>query len=86
MLPTTIRSPPQLENYTSLAEFQSRTPESFIGGKPVLHFHLAGAKATIPASQCGNLAIFPTGSPAAVNGDSDSSEVGQEVDIFVDTE
>ncbi|KXH64085.1 hypothetical protein CSAL01_01332 [Colletotrichum salicis] len=59
MLPTTIRSPPSLGDFTPIEEHQSQTPASFFGGKPVLHFHLEGAKAWIPASQKGNLAVFP---------------------------
>lgn len=89
MLPTTIRSPPSADDYTPLSEYQSQTPESFVGGKPVLHFSLVGAKATIPKSQCGTLAIFPADAAAAegtgVNG-IDEATVARVVDVYVNSE
>lgn len=95
MLPTTIRSPPAEADFTPLAEYQSQTPESFTDGKPILHYHLSGAKATIPRSQCGSLAIFPQDSPAAPNasngGDANDDETAEElveqtVDVFATSE
>ncbi|GAB0135707.1 hypothetical protein EsDP_00004034 [Epichloe bromicola] len=91
MLATTIRSPPSLEDYTPLAQYQSQTPESFSDGKPVLHLHLEEAVASIPKSQCGALAIFPADSPAAdpsgptPNGDAEQV-VKQTVDVFVNSD
>ncbi|KAG5978937.1 hypothetical protein E4U55_005726 [Claviceps digitariae] len=91
MLPTTIRSPPSLEDYIPLTQYQSQTPESFTSGKPVLHFHLKEAGASIPKSQCGTLVIFPADSPAAdsleasTNGDTEQI-VKQTVDVFVNSE
>jgi nucleotide-sensitive chloride channel 1A len=89
MLPTTIRSPPSTDDYTPLSEYQSQTPESFVGGKPVLHFQLAGAKVTIPKSQCGTLAIFPFDAHAAEGGDvngTDEETISRTVDVFVNSE
>ncbi|KAG6040315.1 hypothetical protein E4U41_000911 [Claviceps citrina] len=92
MLPTTIRSPPSLDDYVCLAQYQSQTPESFSDGKPVLHLHLEEARASIPKSQCGTLAIFPADSPASdapeaacTNGDGEQI-VEQAVDVFVNSE
>lgn len=90
MLPTTIRSPPAEADYTPLAEYQSQTPESFTDGKPILHYHLAGAKATIPRSQCGSLAVFPQDTAAAPN-DANEGEAAEElaeqtVDVFATSE
>lgn len=90
MLPTTIRSPPAEADYTPLAEYQSQTPESFTDGKPILHYHLAGAKATIPRSQCGSLAIFPQDT-AAASSDANEGEAAEElaeqtVDVFATSE
>lgn len=91
MLATTIRSPPSVEDYIPLSDYQSQTPESFSDGKPVLHFHLKGAVASIPKSQCGTLTIFPTDSPstenavARTNGDAEEL-VEQKVDVFVNSE
>ncbi|KAF4462679.1 LOT5 [Fusarium albosuccineum] len=93
MLPTTIRTPPSEGDYTPLAEYQSQTPESFVGGKPVLHYHIQGAKAWIPKAQCGSLALFPADSsqkPSAPEGDSINGDVEelveQTVDVFVNSE
>ncbi|KAF4975020.1 hypothetical protein FZEAL_8141 [Fusarium zealandicum] len=93
MLPTTIRTPPSPGDFTPLAEYQSQTPESFIGGKPVLHYHVEGAKAWIPKAQCGTLALFPADmsqKPSAPEGDSINGDVEelveQSVDIFVNSE
>ncbi|KAG6006490.1 hypothetical protein E4U21_007034 [Claviceps maximensis] len=91
MLPTTIRSPPSLEDYIPLAQYQSQTPDSFSNGKPVLHFHLKEAGASIPKSQCGTLAVFPADSPATaapeatINGDAEQI-VKQTVEVFVNSE
>ncbi|KAH7152038.1 regulator of volume decrease after cellular swelling-domain-containing protein [Dactylonectria estremocensis] len=93
MLPTTIRTPPAVGDFTPLSEYQAQTPETFVGGKPVLHFHVTGAKAWIPKSQCGKLALFPADSsqkPTAPEGDGingDAEElVEQNIDIFVNSE
>lgn len=89
MPPTTIRTPPSVEDYTPLEVFQSQTPESFTGGKPVLHFHLPGAKASIPKSQAGTLAVFPSDAtsqaPSEVNGNTEEV-IEREVDVFVNSE
>jgi nucleotide-sensitive chloride channel 1A len=90
---STIRSPPALSDYVPLAEHQEKTPETFHGGKPVLHYHATGAKAWVPASQRGSLPIFPadlSSEPTAPENStlSGSSEemVEQKVDVFVNTE
>lgn len=91
MLPTTIRAPPSLGDYVPLAEYQSQTPASFLDGKPVLHSHLVGARATAPKAHCGRLAIFPEHrSPDAIpaeNGRTEADEVvEQTVDVFANSE
>ncbi|CAM1508018.1 Fc.00g048660.m01.CDS01 [Cosmosporella sp. VM-42] len=93
MLLTTIRSPPSAGDYTPLSEYQSQTPESFVGGKPVLYYHVAGAKAWVPKAQCGSLATFPADSsapPSAPESEGLDGEgeqlVEQKVDIFVNSE
>ncbi|KZL87555.1 fpd1 benzoylformate decarboxylase [Colletotrichum incanum] len=93
MLPTTIRSPPSLGDFTPIEEHQAQTPETFFGGKPVLHFHLEGAKAWIPASQKGNLAVFPAdvsttaSAPEGATLKEVSEElVEQQVSVFVNSE
>lgn len=93
MLPTTIRSPPSVGDYTPLSEYQSQTPETFHGEKHVLYYHAPGAKAWIPKSQRGNLCVFPAdlaSEPSgpeveAVNASSED-QVEQTVDLFVTSE
>ncbi|WYZ38410.1 hypothetical protein EsH8_III_000324 [Colletotrichum jinshuiense] len=93
MLPTTIRSPPSLGDYTPIEEHQAQTPETFFGGKPVLHHHLEGAKAWIPASQKGSLPVFPADSSASASAydgttlkDLPEEVVEQQVSVFVNSE
>ncbi|KAK0720090.1 regulator of volume decrease after cellular swelling-domain-containing protein [Lasiosphaeris hirsuta] len=93
MMPSTIRSPPSLGDYKSLAEHQEQTPDTFYGGKPILYYHATGAKAWIPSSQRGGLPFFPADlSPNptapesdALNGSSEET-VEQVVDLFVNSE
>lgn len=88
MIPTTIRSPPSLEDFITLSDFQSQTPESFIGGKPVLHLHLTGVTAKVPksaASRLGSAFAADTAHANPANGDVEAV-VEQEVDIFVGSE
>lgn len=90
MPPTTIRTPPSADDYTPLEDFQSRTPETFVGGKPILHCHLVGAKASIPKSQGGKLAVFPADAGASetngTNGDAEEPVIERQVDVFVNSE
>ncbi|KAF9876983.1 fpd1 benzoylformate decarboxylase [Colletotrichum karsti] len=93
MLPTTIRSPPAVADYTPIEEHQAQTPETFFGGKPVLHYQLDGAKAWIPASQKGSLAVFPadisttaTAPEGATLRDSNEELAEQQVSVFVNSE
>ncbi|PHH82577.1 hypothetical protein CDD83_3221 [Cordyceps sp. RAO-2017] len=89
MLATTIRSPPSMEDFVPLSEYQSQTPESFADGKPVLHFHLQGATASIPKSQCGSLALFPADAAAnAQDGPEGRGEprVECKADVFVNSD
>ncbi|KAK3328285.1 regulator of volume decrease after cellular swelling-domain-containing protein [Cercophora scortea] len=93
MMPTRIRSQPSLGEFTPLAEHQEQTPQSFYGGKPVLHYHTTGAKAWIPASQRGKLPFFPAdleSSPtapegSALNGTAEEN-VEQKVDLYVNSQ
>jgi nucleotide-sensitive chloride channel 1A len=93
MPPTTIRTSPSTADYIPLAEWQSQTPETFHGGKPVLYYHATGAKAWIPKSQRGSLPFFPEeastdapGPEASVLEDGSEDQVEQIVDLFVNSE
>lgn len=92
MLPTTIRSPPSLDDYTPLSEHQSQTPETFFGGKAVLFYHATGAKAWIQKSQQGSLPFFPSDAaasaptePEAAGLENAEDLVERKVDIFVNS-
>jgi len=90
---TTIRSPPSLGDYTLLSEHQEQTPATFYDGKPILYYHVAGAKAWIPSAQRGSLPLFPADAPSAptgpenivLNGNSEEM-IEQKVDLFVNSE
>ncbi|OHF01795.1 hypothetical protein CORC01_02986 [Colletotrichum orchidophilum] len=93
MLPTTIRAPPSLGDFTPIEEHQAQTPETFFGGKPVLYFHHEGAKAWIPASQKGSLAVFPADASTTASAPDGTTLreiteelVEQQVSVFVTSE
>ncbi|KAI9853780.1 MAG: hypothetical protein M1824_000890 [Vezdaea acicularis] len=91
-----IHKAPDAESFTPLSQHQSQTPESFFDGKPVLHYHTAGAVAVIPEDQtnllpvfhhgasAGDLAPVPATSPA-VNGqtetDNDGNSTPREIEV-----
>ncbi|KUI57296.1 Protein LOT5 [Cytospora mali] len=85
MLPTTIHNSPSLSDFTLLSEYQSTTPETFDGGKPVLHFHAAGAKAWLSKDQQSALPIFPADS-LVFEGDSDEMVAQDDIELFVNSE
>ena len=65
---TTIRSPPALDSFTSLADHQSQTPTSFFGAKPILHRHIVDARVLISGDQASSLSIFPAAGASAHDG------------------
>ncbi|KAL8391965.1 hypothetical protein RB595_002252 [Gaeumannomyces hyphopodioides] len=86
----TTDAPPKLDDFTPLAEFQEATPVSFFDGKPVLHFHAAGARALVPASQRKRLPVFRGAEPAAAAATAEGAVeeeqlVEQKVDVFVNS-
>lgn len=85
MLPTTIHASPALGDFTPLSEYQSTTPDTFHGGKPVLHYHGSGAKIWLPKDQQNALPIFPSGSPVS-EGDSGEVVSQDDVEVFVNSE
>ncbi|POS81583.1 hypothetical protein DHEL01_v200021 [Diaporthe helianthi] len=85
MLLTTIHASPALGDFMPLSEYQSTTPETFHGGKPVLHYHATGAEAWIPKDQQSTLPIFPADSPVS-EGDSGEIVSQDDVELFVNSE
>ncbi|KAJ3941970.1 hypothetical protein N0V92_013814 [Colletotrichum tropicale] len=94
MLPVTIRTPPAVADYTPIEEWESQTPQSFTPEKAVLHFHLEAARAWVPASQKGGLAVvFPADGSTAASApegatlrDAGEELVEQTVSVFVTSE
>lgn len=89
MPPTILRSPPSLSDYVPLSEYQSQTPETFHGGKPVLHYHATGVLARVYRSQCDSLAFFSDPSPLSFpepSVDNPDEKCEQVVDLFVNSE
>jgi hypothetical protein len=84
---TTIRTPPSAEDFTPLAVYESSTPESFVDGKPILHFEVRNVQAAVPRSQRGRLTIFPDDATATAEASDDASDdlVEQKVDVFVNS-
>lgn len=91
---TAIRTPPSVaDDFVELAEYQSQTPETFFGGKPVLHYHALNARVWIPT-----VLDLPPALPIFRSGDGDSLPTGPEaaalqvpsneyrVDVFVSSE
>ncbi len=73
MPPTTIRSAPALDSFTSLEDHQSQTPASFYGAKPVLHHHIVAAGVLISSDQRSKLPVFHSAN-AAIHGGATSAE------------
>lgn len=73
MPPTTIRSAPALDSFTSLEDHQSQTPTSFYGAKPVLHHHIVGAGVLITSDQKSKLPVFHSAN-VAIHGAATSAE------------
>jgi chloride channel, nucleotide-sensitive, 1A len=101
MPPTTIRSAPALDSFTSLEDHQSQTPATFYGTKPVLHYHIIGAGVLITEGQMLKLPVFrsanaagnggATGAESSTAGEGtlvqDGSHMGNiVVDVFVSSE
>lgn len=84
MPPITIRSPPSLDSYTPLSEYQSQTPETFHGGKPVLYYHATGAKAWIPKAQRGSLPVFPADSTASAPTEPEGTVLNGDVEELIE--
>ncbi|KAI3391703.1 hypothetical protein diail_6948 [Diaporthe ilicicola] len=85
MLPTIIHTSPSLGDFTPLSEYQATTPETFHGGKPVLHYHATGAKIWLPKDQKTTLSIFPADSPVS-EGDSGEIVSQDDVELFVNSD
>lgn len=85
MLPTTIHASPSVSDYVPLSEYESTTPESFHGGKPVLHYHATSAKIWLPKDQQSKLPLFPADAPA-FDGDSGEMISQDEITLFINSE
>ncbi len=89
MPPTTIRSAPSLDSFTSLEDHQSQTPTSFYGAKPVLHHHIFGASVLVASDQKSKLPIFDSATAdvhEVVATIDNPSLVDVSVDVYVSSE
>ena len=94
-----LREPPNASSFVPLAEHQSATPASFYSGPPVLHYHSDRSKVRVLQSELDSAPAFaplfqgadareqtaPNGDGQS-NGDSDSQQVAEEVDVWVTSE
>jgi nucleotide-sensitive chloride channel 1A len=92
-----LRTPPVAASFTPLAEHQSRTPESFFTGSPVLHYHSDRCKVIVlesdltaaPALNALRGPVVNTnGGAQEVRGETTSEKeiVIDEVDVWVTSE
>lgn len=73
MLATVIKTCPSAkDDFDELSEYQSQTPQTFFGGKPILHAHDEHVKAWVSEEQHGRLFFFssPTNAAASAEGPS----------------
>lgn len=85
MLPTTIHVSPSVGDFVPLSEYESTTPESFHGGKPVLHYHATDAKIWLPKDQQSKLPLFPVDA-TVFEGDSGDMISQDEMTLFINSE
>ncbi|KAH6724767.1 regulator of volume decrease after cellular swelling-domain-containing protein [Leptodontidium sp. MPI-SDFR-AT-0119] len=80
MPPTTIRTAPNEDIFTSLADHQAQTPSTFYNAKPVLHYKKNGIRAIASVDQISKLPIL--GTPEA----GDASTTVQTLDVWISSE
>lgn len=85
-----LQTPPSASSFTSLAEHQSRTPQSFYDGAPVLHYHSSRCKVIVLESDLAASHALNSlrGGISNANGSStEGTEIVLEgVDVFVASE
>ncbi|KAH8701793.1 regulator of volume decrease after cellular swelling-domain-containing protein [Talaromyces proteolyticus] len=82
-----LQTPPQANSFTPLAEHQSRTPQSFYDGAPVLHYHSTRCKVVILESELTRSPALRTlrGTASETNGASGAAhDASEEKEIAVD--
>lgn len=81
-----LRTPPQAAAFTPLAEHQSRTPESFYNGAPVLHYHSERCKIVILESELARSPALRTlrGSEASNTNGSGAVHEAEEKETVID--
>lgn len=66
--PTIIHSPPKLDSFTALAEYQASTPATFYSTKPVLHYYGHRSYVLIAPEFLDAIPIFDDSETAVTNG------------------
>lgn len=79
-----LRTPPQAASFTPLAEHQSRTPQSFYDGAPVLHYHSARCKIVILESEIARSPALRTLRGSADTNGSAAHDEAEEKETVID--
>lgn len=66
--PTIIHSPPSLDSFTALADYQASTPATFYSTKPVLHYYGHRSYVLIAPEFLDALPVFYISESEAING------------------
>ncbi|PVH86730.1 hypothetical protein DL98DRAFT_557243 [Cadophora sp. DSE1049] len=80
MPPTTTRTAPADDAFTSLAEHQAQTPSTFYNAKPVLHYKKNGIRAIASVDQISKLPILGPAESA------DAATTVQTLDVWISSE
>jgi len=67
MPPTILHEPPTLDSFTPISEHESKTPSTFFGAKPILHYHSTSLRVVVSSSQIDALPIFTADNVADKN-------------------
>ncbi|KAI9791578.1 MAG: hypothetical protein M1816_003664 [Peltula sp. TS41687] len=69
-----ISDPPALDAFTPLTVHQAQTPQSFFGGKPVLHYEDRRTRIVLSRTQLGRLPLFSSITTITTSTNTSSSE------------
>lgn len=72
-----------MDSFTPLAEYQSQTPESFHGAKPVLYYHISMARVL---GKKADRDLLPVLQPVPAEVADNVPEICEHVDIYVSSE
>jgi hypothetical protein len=76
-----VQATPTLDSYTPLDEHQSQTPETFFGGKPVLHLHCSDAKVLVSRQNIEQYSLLQSLRSSHEQSQGQDQESGQDIVI-----